>query len=322
MNDPAALTGLLADLPKTNGAPTILGQYDESGSGRPKVRCAVCHRAVHFKGFLVEVPEVGRALLGNKCGKDHFGFDWEKDVQRFEAAADRQRVLVRLQEAVPFIEPLIDLAPHMLAGAKRVDQFISDLRGTGKFAQLLVKAVRDHGGGLMVTVRERNREAEEEHARRRVGWMVSDVEAATDLVQRQAAQRQLKSWIEQHGQVFVDRLEQRGVLAGGKVLTPSTLAPEVTAATVRLRQARDAMEETVSDPQAVIDALRTVGHAYTRVMASNGDLDVFTAQANVKTVEQWRKQIEGLYGAIPAAGAWAAEGRYLVQSLWNVIGKA
>lgn len=323
MTDPSSLTGLIADLPKTSAKPTILGQYDETTSGRAKVRCAVCHRAVHYKGFLVEVADIGQALLGRNCGKDHFGFDWEKDIQRFEAAVDRQRALVRLQDAAPLADQLLDLAPHMIAGAKRVDGFIGALRrDSGALSQQLVKAVRVHGGGLMITVRERNREAEEESARVRAWGLVDAVEMARDPVERRAARKQLDRWIEDHGKVFSERPERRGVLRGGALLTPSTLAPEALRASVKLRHARDKTREEVDDPAAMIEALRETGQAYTAIIAANGHLDEFTSPANLKTIEQWRVQVPGLYGTIPAVGPWKAEGRTLVQTLWTVVGKA
>jgi hypothetical protein len=313
---------LLGDLPKSS-RPLIVGQYDEGASGRPKVRCAICHAKRHYKGFLVELPSVGRALLGRNCGSDHFEFDWAKDVQRFEAEIDRQKELLRVTEAAPLIAQLMDLTPTMTIGAKRIDGFISTLRQrSGPLSQHLVRAVRDHGGGLMVTVRERSREAEEESARRRVPALLEAVEYARDPVERQAAKRQLDSWIKDHGQVHIERLERRGILKGGEVLTPSNLATDVIRATIQLRQARDQMAEEIGDPRSVIGALREVGHAFKRVLDANEHLDTFTSEPNLRTIEQWRRQIPNLDGFVPPAEPWKSTGRDTLDLLWSTVGKA
>lgn len=266
---------------------------------------------------------MGQALVGNKCGKDHFGLDWIYETGRFKSLVDRKAALVRLQEAEPFADQLLALADAMVAGAKRLDAFIDDFtRTSGKLSMRLLQAARDHNGGLMVEVRERSREAEEEGARRRVPNLVDDVEMARDPVERRAARRQLDRWIEDFGQVHVVRLERRGVLKGGGVLARWNLAPRIAAATARLRQARDQMRLEVGDPAVLIAALRETGHAYTDVMARNGDLDVFTSVTNLHAVEQWRRQVDGLYGQIPAVGPWKPQGRSVVQKLWTVIGKS
>ena len=274
-------------------------------------------------GFVVEVEGVGRALVGNTCGRDHFGLDWNRETGRFEQLVARKAALVRLQDAEPFVDQLLALTDAMTEGANRLDSFIDEFgRASGKLSQQLVRAVRDHNGGLMVTVTERSREAEEEAARRRVPHLVYDVELARDPVERRAARRQLDSWIDDFGRVHVDRLEQRGRVNGGAVLGRWNLVPRILAATTRLRQVRDQMRREVDDPASLIAALREVGHAYTDVMARNGDLDVFTSAANLKAVDQWRRQVDGLYGTIPAVKPWKAEGRSVVQALWTVVGKA
>lgn len=61
----------------------------------PKVRCAFCHRAIHWSGWTALLDSGDRVLLGKKCGGDAFG-SWDDATAELEATRTRQFSLRRL----------------------------------------------------------------------------------------------------------------------------------------------------------------------------------------------------------------------------------
>src|SRR5215207_3152148 len=77
IREPQKLAGLTERLEKGAKPVRILYSYDEKPPGGRKaghalhVRCAFGHP--HWKGFVVEIEDGRKALVGEDCAREHFG---------------------------------------------------------------------------------------------------------------------------------------------------------------------------------------------------------------------------------------------------------
>lgn len=94
MSDPWSQERIVQTIPP--GA-TLIGVENTYSlpHNQPKVRCAFCHRAIHWSGWTALLDSGDRVLLGKKCGGDAFG-SWDDAMSELEATRSRQFSLRRL----------------------------------------------------------------------------------------------------------------------------------------------------------------------------------------------------------------------------------
>ena len=91
--DPALVLGLSSGV--TLGG--ILGTYNHR---KFKLPCAECGAARHYRGFLVELSDGRRTLVGHHCGAKAFGDAWTGHHAAFRGLLDRQAMLRRAASLV------------------------------------------------------------------------------------------------------------------------------------------------------------------------------------------------------------------------------
>lgn len=87
----------------------ILSAYEHRAFRLP---CAECGAARHYKGFVVELANGKRALLGNHCGRRLFRDGWDAAGRIFHELVDRQALLRRREWFLPKLSVLIALAQN------------------------------------------------------------------------------------------------------------------------------------------------------------------------------------------------------------------
>ena len=105
--DPLQEPNLTLHLPDGVQMNAILSAYDHRTF---KLPCARCGAARHYKGFVVELTNGQRTLLGNHCGALEFGDLWEQYSRIFRKSRDRQGLLKRCETLRPILPRLVELA--------------------------------------------------------------------------------------------------------------------------------------------------------------------------------------------------------------------
>ncbi len=166
ISNPESLPDLLSRIPDTDEVPDIEYRYDETppkGRSRPFIRCAHCHRQIHWCGNVAKYANGARILLGRNCGEEQFGFIWNQREDSFDERAGRHDLLVRLEDlakALPLMESFLDRLSKdsslvVVEGAQRelaekMPELVSTLR----------KLIEHGGGSLQLTERIRDVPAE------------------------------------------------------------------------------------------------------------------------------------------------------------------
>lgn len=293
--DPFSIADVVDRIPKGSQRPAIVGQYNPRG-GR-KVRCAVCGRACHWKGYLVELADGRQALVAERqCGRTAFGFAWDEVENSFKTAANRQDDLVRLGRVTPYLEAAEAEARGLAAEgpAQMFGVFLDHLRRAhGPLSQALARAMRA-GGQLIVARQERDREAEEDYARQVNGNLVADVEDMTiSSAARLQARRRLDHWIGEYGQRFKTVEALLGRCAGGDALTPR-VRPSALFSLAADQYAR-ASQLSAAGAQGgdLGQALRSISAGVDSVREARGlieSLDAFLALNNLALINRFARE--------------------------------
>ncbi len=300
IDDPETIPGLVQGLPDASQAVGIEAKYDITGSGKPKVRCAWCGRAVHWKGFVVDLGGSAYALVGRTCGRAAFGIDWNSYERQFDAKRRRQADLQRLlsvQAALP--AALEELRSSELAqAADQYHAFLDGLRRVhGRFGQALAKSARA-GGDLLVTEEERDPQAEERNIERQRPDLVKAVENALTDEGRVRASRRLKSWIDKEGRVYKSVVKRIGRCDGYAVLGGRDPKTELRTGSDRVgAQARKLLDpaEPWAEAEALSAAFKAMREALSEIEGAAsllGELERFLAPSNWNVIAGWAARFD------------------------------
>jgi hypothetical protein len=174
ISDPLGVANLVDDLPADKALKfTIYGAYNVTpgrGNDLPKVRCAHCRAARHWKGVVLEFETGQRVLIGRDCAREHYAAQYELVEREFDAAETRQFYLRRL----------IEIRDHAFAPALAAISAVRQSMAVRQYAPIKV-ALRDglptiyenlwwmvtrHGGSLVVEEKVRDHAAEQARDRR------------------------------------------------------------------------------------------------------------------------------------------------------------
>lgn len=293
IEDPSTLPDLAQAIPPSEPSPHILFKYDTKASGRPKLRCAHCKGARHWKGYVVQLASGQSALIAERqCGRDAFGLKWDAVESQFNGERDRQLDLQRLLLVEPLLAPLIsELQACVMAG--NLDghgRYLADLRTRfGLFGQALAKMAR-HGGQLEATHWVRNRAKEEDRVRKLRPDLIDDVEEALELAYRQRARKILDRFIEDNCKVEEPTQKILGQCRGWTTFIPGptskTLLAQALAALIATRKALD----DAGAPGKLGPLLKEIATAcedITRALELARELERFVAWDNLEQIAQW-----------------------------------
>lgn len=95
--DPLTDPALVPEVPTAVTVTGILATYNHR---KFKLPCAQCGAGQHHRGFLVDLSDGHRTLVGHHCGETVFGDAWAGHLTAFRALVDRQTRLRRAQTLV------------------------------------------------------------------------------------------------------------------------------------------------------------------------------------------------------------------------------
>jgi hypothetical protein len=97
-----SIAHLNRDRPDPSADPTIIGYYSERPRGgraanpdAPYVWCCHCQRPTHWDGFVVRDGTGQTFIIGNECGRRHYGASFEVVERRFNEERVRKAVLTQ-----------------------------------------------------------------------------------------------------------------------------------------------------------------------------------------------------------------------------------
>jgi hypothetical protein len=174
--DPEKLEGLVRTKPDPDRTPNILGFYDERPpNGRkatpavPFVWCCHCGKRTHWEGYVVTDDTEQRYLIGNHCGREHYGADFSAVARDFQRAKSRQELLRRVQAAADSIPAIVADCDRVLAcqGLGEIRSKLAELwSASSSFTLQLRSRARSDARGLETYVRVRDFDSEAERDRR------------------------------------------------------------------------------------------------------------------------------------------------------------
>ena len=92
VKEPLADPALVLELPPGVILGGILATYNHR---KFKLPCAECGAARHYRGFLVELSDGRRTLVGHQCGAKAFGDAWAGHHTAFRGLSERRTLLRR-----------------------------------------------------------------------------------------------------------------------------------------------------------------------------------------------------------------------------------
>jgi hypothetical protein len=93
--DPTEVIGIVQELPRDRGLPTLEAQYDTKLTTGLKVRCVHCKYENHYKGFAFRYESGAATLVGIDCGEKLYGVHFSKQQYEFNQARERAKNLRR-----------------------------------------------------------------------------------------------------------------------------------------------------------------------------------------------------------------------------------
>jgi hypothetical protein len=114
--DPETLPNLMAAIPNGIKIKEIEYQYHTPGGRAAYVYCAHCKEHTHNKGFVLLYVNEMRALVGNMCGKKHYGIEFNAIENEFRALQQRAQWLKRRNKLIDqeqqFLSEMDNLLKH------------------------------------------------------------------------------------------------------------------------------------------------------------------------------------------------------------------
>lgn len=295
IEDPVVLASIVDAIPADVSTPGIAWKYDLPHS-RPKVRCAVCGAHRHWKGYVVDLGEGRHALLGGDCGRDAFGFVWDREESAFLRLQDRQLDLRRYVAAEPFMASLeAELAEALRSDEVAVfERYMAELRKTfGKFSQALVRAARSDGR-LEGTEKKPDLGASRELARIQRPDLFTAIELAPSEVALDSAKRRLAKYLETTGRVLVDAEVIVGYMDGRILFTQGGLPSLVQPLAAALSAIKAARAVAPAEADGIgFDVIRTLENVRValeemqRALTIADAFDRFTSIENTALVAEW-----------------------------------
>ena len=98
-DDPEAVDDLVYPIPPSVEVVNLAQNYDTSRTTGRRVRCGACaHHQWHNRGFVAELSDGRKALIGINCGEKHFGGDgqWQSMTAQLTRRQDQAYLATRI----------------------------------------------------------------------------------------------------------------------------------------------------------------------------------------------------------------------------------
>jgi hypothetical protein len=146
--DPENLANLCLEVPPEDQIPIVEYAYDFRATKRDRIRCVHCKYHNHLAGFVLQLSDGRRYLVGHECGDKLYGAKFDIIHREFEAARSRALLLKRmraLRAALPaFLDYLAQLRRSPVMGAYEAVR--DDLRMSSRlWGELVMACYNDHG---------------------------------------------------------------------------------------------------------------------------------------------------------------------------------
>lgn len=309
VQNPLEIPNLVDRLPQDYDHPTIVAKYDLTTQRPPRLRCAHCGLARHWKGYILALPNGDHALLAERhCGREQFGLKWGSIENIFLRRETRQINLRRLIEVRRVFSDFKDevLCLQVKSEVSAFDDYMHDLgHKLGKLAKSLGGGPRRDGRLDAITYR-RDPDAEERQARKREPNLFDDIDNPISDEDLRRAYRHLHNWIEENGKIYKAVSVPVGICAGFRILSlekPSRLLVE---ANDQLRQLEliflAQTLEGISDEQlsSTLKAIRGIIEKVEIALSLLDELAKFTEPRNLTVIANWATKHEDIEGSYEA----------------------
>jgi hypothetical protein len=321
--NPEETPNLVESLPVLEGPPEIIAKYHIQDRTRPRLRCAKCGERVHWKGYILRLPDARHALLAERhCGREAFGLKWDQVERAFLEQVSRQTDLIRLEKlrtAFPALLAEIEaFTAHQQVRA--YDRYFHDLRHSfGPLSRGLGRSPKQLGL-FDAEIRVRNAAAEYGRAKRQVPELI---EAAEDVSvgpdDRRRNQGRLNKWLAQQEPLFKTDTVRLGVCLGDAILRDESPSGMLGRALGRVRQVQalfDVRRSSDWTAPALADGFKTIGLILDEVddaLFALGRFQRFTSAKNIAVLAEWATRDDTIAGRFRADGSalLADDGRRL-----------
>jgi len=167
INDPTVLEGLVSKICPDDKLENVLFRYDVAivyGRSASRVHCAHCNAPRHHKGWVVELNEGRKALIGKDCGHKQFELDFKHSENNFKSLEARKNNLMWLQEAAIRIKETSRRYNSLLREPSftHYNDFMRQLRKEhGQLSQRLGQMLREYPGNLTALIKVRDHQRED-----------------------------------------------------------------------------------------------------------------------------------------------------------------
>ena len=318
--DPEQVPNLVERLPEASGPPKIIARYHVDHA-RPRLRCSKCGQRLHWKGYVLELPEELHALLAERqCGRDAFGLKWDQVEREFLQQESRQSDLFRLQKihtAFPaFVHELGCLLTHEQVRA--YDRYFHDLLHTfGPLSRGLARAPKQQGL-FNAEIYVRNTAAEYARAKREAPDLVEEAEdISVSPAERQKNNRRLEKWLNQQEPIWkIEVVRLEGCLGDGILREdrPSVLLQKAIALANEASGwlgSRSSSEWTATALTQGFKSLGQLADLVDDVFLLLGKFERFTSSRNISVLANWATRDNTI------EGEYRAEGRAIIDEHGN-----
>jgi hypothetical protein len=231
-DDPEKIEGLMNDIKNEKEPPKLLYKYNvnaENRADRNKVHCSLCHGKRHWNGYVLGLSNGKKALVGRKCGRDHFkqaGFTIEEnEFKREEEEQDYLKYFRKLENSLPNVSFILnknlqDACFHQYDKIK-----LALLKGIPRFGQRLAVIPRENGQ-LLAYKKVRDPLAEKKRLEKEKPEWINDVEKASDEETRKRIKYRNEKWMEANP-VTQKISNSVGMCQGFKILSGAITSPSM-----------------------------------------------------------------------------------------------
>jgi hypothetical protein len=313
VTNPEETPNLVDSLPPLEGSPEIVAKYHIRDRTRPRLRCAKCGERVHWKGYVLRLPDDQHALLAERhCGREAFGLKWEQVERAFLQQVSRQSDLVRLEKLRPvfptFVSEIESLVSHTQVRA--FDRYLYDLRHSfGPLGRGLAKSPKQLGL-FNAEILVRNTEAEYARAKRQQPELVESAEDVSVGPEHRARnQRRLDRWLNEQQPIFKTEIVRFGACLGDGILRDESPAVQFTKALECAKQiqtlfdSRSSSDWTATGLAEGFKAIRQVIEGVDWALYTLGRFQRFTSPRNIAVMAEWATRDHAIRGSYRVEGS-------------------
>lgn len=303
VSDPEQLEGLNPNVPDPDAHPIIVGYYDETPAGGraanpkfPFIRCFHCGLRRHWKGHVVRDDRDQLYIIGaSKCGREHYGVQYESAEKAFKNQLARQKALRRWENMLKLAVPMTDEV-HLLLHSDTLAALElkrDEIRRASPRAFPHLQQTAAPGQPIIEVRDERNFAAEKER-QERYDRAFTAYQSKPSEERRRIRDEGMKPELESDP-IYKRDYIQLGYLEGAAFLTDegdvrgAALALRTTLDGIKSIQAQGTDKATSTELQRLLSQMTDRPDALRRALHAVSFTSLFFAPDNLARLEGWSR---------------------------------